>query len=70
LRTVGAFLAAADMVRAGGFSSSDTSATITGVAAALSSVPGPQRRETANDAVADATLAIASVCGEMPLWAG
>lgn len=67
VRTVGTFLAVADTLCAGRFNSSDTSATITGVAAALSSVPGPQRRDTANDAVADATLAIASVCGEMPL---
>lgn len=69
LRTVGAFLAVADTVCTGRLNSSDTSATITGVAAALSSVPGPQRRDTANEAVADATLAMASVWGEMPLGA-
>jgi hypothetical protein len=48
-------------------SASDTSATITGVAAALSSVPGLHSREAANEAMADATAAIANVCSEMPL---
>jgi hypothetical protein len=67
LRSVGAFLADTATVCTGRRNASDTSATITGVAAALSSVPGPQRRDTANDATADATLAMASVCGEMPL---
>jgi hypothetical protein len=67
LRTVGAFLAVAATVCTGRLNTSDTSATITGVAAALSSVPGPHSRDTANDAIADATLAMASVCGEMPL---
>ncbi len=43
-------------------SSSETSATITGVVAALTSVPEPQSREAANDAAAEAMLAMISVC--------
>jgi hypothetical protein len=35
------------------------------VAAALTSVPAPQIREAANDAAADAALAMTSVCNEM-----
>jgi hypothetical protein len=62
---VGARLAVAATVRTGRRSDSDTSATMTGAAAAPSSVPGPQMRATANDAAADATLAMISVWGEM-----
>jgi hypothetical protein len=43
------------------------SATTTGVAAALTSVPEPQIREAANDAAADARLAMINVSTEMPL---
>ncbi len=43
------------------------SATTTGVAAALMSVPLPQIREAANDAAADARLAMINVSNEMPL---
>jgi hypothetical protein len=42
------------------------SATTTGVAAALRSVPEPQIREAANDAAADARLAMINVSTEMP----
>ena len=51
-------------------STSETSATITGAAAAPSSVPGPQIRAIAKDAEADAALAMTSVCTEMPVRAG
>jgi hypothetical protein len=43
------------------------SATTTGVAAALMSVPVPQIREAANAAAADARLAMTDVCSEMRL---
>jgi hypothetical protein len=46
---------------------SDTSATTTGVSAALTSVPAPHSREASNDAAAEATLAMTSVWIEMPL---
>lgn len=46
---------------------SETSATMTGAAAAPIRVPGPHRRAPANEAAADATLAMISACGEMPL---
>jgi len=45
---------------------SDTSVTTTGVTAALISVPAPHSRDARNDAVAEATLAMTSVCIEMP----
>lgn len=61
LATVGAFLAVTLTFCTGRFRNSETSATITGVAAALTRVPGPHNLETANDAVADATAAISSV---------
>jgi hypothetical protein len=54
-------------VRIGRRSVSETSATMTGAAAAPRSVPGPQMRATAKDAGTDATLAMIRVCGEMPL---
>ena len=64
---VGILRAVAVAVRIGRRSVSETSATMTGAAAAPSSVPGPQIRATANDAATDATLAMINVCGEMPL---
>jgi hypothetical protein len=64
---VGPFFAVAATVRTGRRRSSATSATITGVTAALMSVPAPQIREAANDATADAMLAMISVCTETPL---
>jgi hypothetical protein len=45
--------------------SSDTRATMIGVAAALNSVPGPQIFETVNELTADATLATISVWSEI-----
>jgi hypothetical protein len=65
--TAGTFFALAATVCTGRRRNSDTSATITGVAAALTSVPGPQIREAANAAAADAALAMISVCSEMRL---
>jgi hypothetical protein len=38
---------------------------LAGVAAALTSVLAPQIRDASNDAAADATLAIISVCSEI-----
>jgi hypothetical protein len=67
LCTVGAFLAVAATVRTGRRRNSETSATTTGVAAALMSVPLPQIREAANAAAADATLAMINVSNEMAL---
>ncbi len=67
IRAAGTRLAVALTVRIGRRRNSATSATITGAAAAPISVPGPQTRATVNDAAADATLAMISVCGEMPL---
>ena len=46
---------------------SETSATTTGVTAALMSVPLPQIREAPYAAAADAMLAMMSVCSETPL---
>jgi hypothetical protein len=69
LRTVGTRLAVAAAVRTGRRRVSETSATITGAAAAPRSVPEPQIRATAYDAAADAKLAMISVCSEMPLRA-
>jgi hypothetical protein len=63
----GTFFAVAATVCTGRRRNSETSATTTGVAAALMSVPAPQIREAANDAAADATLAMINVCTEMPL---
>lgn len=63
---VGTFLAVTATVCTGRRSASETSATITGVAAALTSVPGPHSRDAANEATADATAAMQSVCSEMP----
>jgi len=63
--TVGTFLAVSATVCTGRRKNSDTSATTTGVAAALTSVPAPQIRDAANDAAADATLAMISVCTEI-----
>lgn len=65
--TVGTFFAVVATVFIGRRRNSATSATITGVAAALMSVPAPQIREAANDATADARLAMISVCIEKPL---
>jgi hypothetical protein len=66
-RAVGTRLAVAVALRIGRRRVSATSATITGAAAAPINVPGPQTRATVKDAAADATLAMISVCGEMPL---
>jgi hypothetical protein len=63
--TVGTFLAVSATVCTGRRRNSETRATITGVAAALTIVPPPQIREAANDAAADAMLAMISVCSEM-----
>jgi hypothetical protein len=63
--TVGTFFAVSATVRTGRRRNSDTRATITGVAAALTIVPPPQMREAANDAAADAMLAMISVCSEI-----
>jgi hypothetical protein len=63
----GTFRAVAVAVRIGRRIVSETSATMTGAAAAPSRVPGPQIRATAKDAATDATLAMISVDGEMPL---
>ncbi len=65
--TAGTFFAVVATVCTGRRRNSETSATTTGVAAALMSVPAPQIREAANDAAADATLAMIKVCNEMPL---
>jgi hypothetical protein len=65
--TVGTFFAVAATVCTGRRRNSETSATTTGVAAALMSVPVPQIREAANAAAADARLAMINVCNEMPL---
>jgi hypothetical protein len=62
---VGTFLAVSATVCTGRRRNSETSATITGVIAALMMVPAPQIREAANDAAADARLAMISVCSEM-----
>jgi hypothetical protein len=64
---VGTFRALAATVRTGRRRNSETSATTTGVAAALMSVPLPQSREAANAAAADARLAMITVSNEMPL---
>ncbi len=66
-RAVAVRLAVAVARRIGRRRDSATSATITGAAAAPMRVPGPQMRATVKDAAADATLAMISVCGEMPL---
>jgi hypothetical protein len=60
-------LALAATVCTGRRRNSEMSATTTGVAAALTSVPEPQIREAANDATADARLAMINVSTEMPL---
>jgi hypothetical protein len=67
LRTFGTCFALAATVCTGRRRNSEMSATTTGVAAALTSVPEPQIREAANDAAADARLAMINVCTEMPL---
>jgi hypothetical protein len=65
--TVGIFFAVEATVWTGRRRNSEISATTTGVAAALMSVPVPQIREAAYAAAADATLAMISVCNEMRL---
>lgn len=65
--TVGTFFADLATVCTGRRRNSETSATTTGVAAALTSVPEPQIREAANDAAADAMLAMINVCSDMRL---
>jgi hypothetical protein len=67
LRTFGTCFALAATVRTGRRRNSEMSATTTGVAAALTSVPEPQIREAASDAAADARLAMINVSTEMPL---
>jgi hypothetical protein len=67
LRTFGTCFALAATVCTGRRRNSEMSATTTGVAAALTSVPEPQIREAANDAAADARLAMINVSTEMPL---
>ena len=67
LCTAGIRFALAATDRTGRRKNSETSATITGVAAALTSVPCPRIREAASAAAADARLAIISVSTEMPL---
>jgi hypothetical protein len=59
--TVGTFFAVSATVCTGRRKNSETSATSTGVTAALTSVPAPQIRDAANEAAADATLAMISV---------
>ena len=63
--TAGTFLAVWATVSTGRRRNSETRATTTGVAAALTIVPAPQIREAANDAAADAMLAMIRVCSEM-----
>jgi hypothetical protein len=65
--TVGIFFAVEATVCTGRRRNSETSATTTGVAAALMSVPVPQIREAAYAAAAEATLAMISVCSETRL---
>ena len=67
LCAAGNFFAVVETVCTGRRRNSETSATTTGVAAALISVPGPQIREAANDAAADARLAMINVCSEIRL---
>jgi hypothetical protein len=57
----GTFLAVSATLCTGRRRNSETRATITGVIAALTIVPTPQSRDAANDAAADATLAMISV---------
>jgi hypothetical protein len=64
---LGVFLALALTVSIGRRRVSDTSAMITGAAAAPKIVPGPQMWATAYDAAADARLAMSRVCSEIPL---
>jgi hypothetical protein len=63
--TVGIFFAVVATVCTGRRRNSETSATTTGVAAALMSVPVPQIREAPNAAAPDAKLAMTNVCSEM-----
>ena len=65
--TGGSRFAVVATVCTGRRSSSETSATTTGVTAALISVPVPQIREAPYAAAADAMLAMISVCSETPL---
>jgi hypothetical protein len=65
--TVGILFALVATVCTGRRSNSETSATTTGVIAALMSVPVPQIREAPYAAAADAMLAMISVCSETPL---
>lgn len=65
--TGGILFALVATVCTGRRSSSETSATTTGVIAALMSVPVPQIREAPYAAAADAMLAMISVCSETPL---
>ena len=66
-RPFGTCFALAATVCTGRRRNSEMSATTTGVAAALTSVPEPQIREAANDATAEAKLAMITVCTETPL---
>jgi hypothetical protein len=59
-------LAGAVMRPTGPRRNSDTSATMTGATAAPISVPGPQIRAIANDAPAEAALAMTRVSSETP----
>jgi hypothetical protein len=65
--TGGILFAVVATVCTGRRSNSETSATTTGVIAALISVPVPQIREAPYAAAADAMLAMISVCSETPL---
>ena len=65
--TGGSRFAVVATVCTGRRSNSETSATTTGVTAALISVPVPQIREAPYAAAADAMLAMTSVCSETPL---
>jgi hypothetical protein len=65
--TGGSRFAVVATVCTGRRSNSETSATTTGVTAALISVPVPQIREAPYAAAADAMLAMISVCSETPL---
>jgi hypothetical protein len=65
--TLGALLAVAATACIGRRKLSETSAMITGAAAAPKRVPGPQICATAYDAAADARLAMIRVCNEIPL---
>ena len=65
--TGGILFALVATVCTGRRSNSETTATTTGVIAALIRVPVPQIREAPYAAAADAMLAMISVCSETPL---